>query len=100
MKITFVESEPVTSFSAVNVGRGGLPERIQVPVLKGKVDQLPGGLECLMLTGDLQFHDRVGRNPEDCLLFGTVVAEEMAQRAEKKEFPDPDRTGVLLAVEA
>lgn len=74
------------------------PKRSTLEVLSWVVDELPTGLEALIITGDLQGYDaRAFELPaSQRRLMGHAVAEELSILCELDVLPAAIKTGVLL----
>ncbi len=98
MRITDLDLEPIYTLPCLQVSPGGKDyRRKDVPVLSATVDDLPEGLDALLITSDLQFIDTDTAPVDERRLFGEVVARELGTMADLGLLPDPSRTGVLLA---
>lgn len=91
-----VDPEPLGHVQALDVGRHG-PVPRSIPIQRGRVGALPGGLQALVLAADLQARALPGWGQAGLRLVGEVVAEQLAGLGEAGELPPADRTGVVLA---
>lgn len=83
---------PVTWLPATRVRAGSRgTEEAPVPVLLGAFEGLPGELDALLVTSDLQGHDLT----DEPVLLGISVAQRLA-RERAEWMPDPARTAVIL----
>lgn len=90
MQILDLDPTPFATLSyrsAIGAGRSG---DVVLPLLRGRVDALPDGLDALLVASDLQ--GRVGRE-----LLGERLATEVLALAAAGTVPAAARTGVLLA---
>lgn len=94
IRILSIEPSPWVGFLATNAGPGGTPEPVEVPLLRGRIERLPAGLEALLLLSDIQAMDLDAAPPR---LAGEAMAERVAELAGAGELPAAERTGVLLA---
>ena len=99
MKILSIAEEPFRRLSFLNAGKGpGGFYREILPIQIGLVDQLPGDLDALIATADLQgretFDTAFGRPPR---LLGEVLPGILAHEILPELGLDPQRTGVILA---
>lgn len=96
MDITHLSCEPVHVIPYVNAARGGGVERAILPVLAGTA-MLPGALDALVVTSDLQgvvFDPGMGG---ESALLGISVADDVRELMGALDLGRPERTGVLLA---
>lgn len=91
-----VDPEPLALVHVLDVGRHG-PVPRGIPVLRGQVDALPGGLRALVVAADLQARALPAWGQEGVRLAGEAVAEQLAGLAEAGALPPADLTGVVLA---
>lgn len=96
MRIIEIESTPLHAIAWSYPGPAGGPAHGALPVLRGWVDGLPGGLEALICAGDLQGMEPGGASGA-ARQIGVRAAEELALLAELGELPAAAATGVLLA---
>lgn len=89
MKILEIEEKPRWTLPYRTALPRGEVSDVSLPVLYGRVEQLPEGLSALLLAGDLQ--GRCGVR-----LLGEQLADEIVARG-GGELPEPGRIGVLLA---
>ncbi|HEY1015115.1 MAG TPA: metallophosphoesterase [Herpetosiphonaceae bacterium] len=94
MRILEIETTPLHAIAWSFPGPAGGPAHGALPVLRGWVDRLPGGLAALICASDLQ---GVEPAPGESRQIGVRVAEELALLAELGELPAGAATGVLLA---
>lgn len=98
MRILEVIMASFSEIPCVNVASGGkYVEDNYIPVLQGVVDQLPQGLEALLITSDLQGFDSQIKPSSERILLGHIVANEMAKMANFGLLPEPEKIGVILA---
>lgn len=88
MNVLSIERQSFARLPYLNARRGGGTVRSVLPLLGGRVDGLPAGLDALVLASDLQ---GVVPRGDHTRLLGEVLPEFVL------EFVDPARTGVLLA---
>nr|QLH55506.1 hypothetical protein [Myxococcus sp.] len=97
MRILTLDPKPVHEWPHLSAApRGGVETR-NLPLLHGKVDTLPTGLDALVVTSDLQ-----GVAPHASLggavaLLGEVLAEGLASLGAEGVLPPAEHTGVILA---
>ncbi|MDF5714776.1 MAG: metallophosphoesterase family protein [Rhizonema sp. NSF051] len=93
MHITSISKHPIHQipFIAPALSGIGVVNKV-VPVLLGKVDSLPAGLEAIIATSDLQ-----GIAPKNHSLLGHLVVEELENLADLRKIPSPQTTGIILA---
>jgi len=95
--LSSIELEPWNRIPYLDAGRGGVPVERQLPVLRGTVDALQGGVEALVVASDLQ-----GREPPrpwaqgPLRLLGCQVAEALEGWCRDGGLPPADRVGVIL----
>jgi hypothetical protein len=88
MKILSLSIEPVATIPYATAASGGGRLETELPILKGKVDRLPEGLDALIITSDLQ---GIGWLPAGPVLLGEKVADELVF------YVSAAKAGVLLA---
>ena len=54
MRLLSLQERPFHRVRFLNAAKRGGTETGHLPFLRGQVDRLPGGLDALLLTGDLQ----------------------------------------------
>ncbi|MGL4609879.1 MAG: metallophosphoesterase family protein [Trueperaceae bacterium] len=96
MAILELETKPFHRIQFMNAGKRGGTVSEMLPLLRGRVDKLPDGLEALLLTSDLQGVVNVWQ-PRGTRLLGEALATEYAMLAEEGTVPWPEKTGVILA---
>ncbi|WP_155298354.1 metallophosphoesterase family protein [Deinococcus kurensis] len=94
MRLLSLQDRPFHRVRFLNAAKRGGTETGHLPFLRGQVDALPGGLDALLLTGDLQ---GVVRAWTGLRLLGLEVVTACASLAAEGHLPDLRRTGVLLA---
>ncbi|NVI98559.1 metallophosphoesterase [Myxococcus sp. AM009] len=97
MRILKLEAEPLALWTYLSAAPGGGAEIQNLPLLQGKVDALPAGLDALVVTSDLQ-----GVAPRALLggavaLLGEVLADGLASLSAEGMLPPLEHTGVVLA---
>ncbi len=104
MRILHIDPTPILGIPYLNAAGRGVVERVELPVLAGRVDALPGDLEALVVASDLQGLEdpgrasaRFGRTGHEPRLLGCAVADALFGAAEAGIVPDPMKTGALLA---
>ena len=99
MKILSIDSEPRWRLPFLNAGKGpGGFYRETLPIHTGLVDQLPGDLEALIATADLQGRETFDSAAGGPLrLLGEVLPEILAVEMLPELGIDPQHSGILLA---
>ncbi len=94
MRVRDLDPTPWRELPYLDAGRAGAIERRALPVLRGRVDGLPRGLDALIVASDLQGREvpRAGTPPR---LLGEALADALDDW--EADLPPPARTGVLLA---
>lgn len=92
VKITTVDDTPVLAIPCLAPRARGATERDVIPVHVGRVDRLPGEMQALIVTSDLQAREAAPTNRS----IGVVVAEAMEPLVRRQRL-DPRRVGVILA---
>ncbi|WIG94734.1 metallophosphoesterase [Myxococcus sp. SDU36] len=97
MRILKLEAEPLSLWPYLSAAPRGGAEIQNLPLLQGKVDALPAGLDALVVTSDLQ-----GVAPRALLggavaLLGEVLADGLASLSAEGMLPPLEHTGVVLA---
>ncbi len=97
MRILKLEAEPLYLWPYLSAAPRGGTETQNLPLLQGKVDALPAGLDALVVTSDLQ-----GVAPRALLggavaLLGEVLADGLACLSAEGMLPPLEHTGVVLA---
>lgn len=98
MKVTALESQPAWTLPYLNAaprGRGAV--EVELPVLEGRVEGLPGQLEALVVTSDLQGRELPRPEQGPPRLLGEALAEELELRSLMGDLPPLERVGVVLA---
>jgi hypothetical protein len=97
MKIFSIADSPFHTLAYRNVTSRHGVVTVYLPVLRATVDHLPGDLQAIVATADLQGRglDREDGGPAP--LLGELLAEELESLAVRGEIPSPDVTGVILA---
>lgn len=99
MKIQSISTELIRDIPFLNAGKGAGSFYVdRLPVHLGVVDELPGELDAIVATADLQgrerFQDAGGGPPR---LLGEVLPKRLAEETLPELRISPLRTGVLLA---
>lgn len=99
VRIVSKPSDPSWRIPFLNAGKGqGGYYRESLPVQTSQVDQLPGDLDAIVVTADLQgretFESSRGHPPR---LSGEVVPEELENEILPELGIDPQRCGAILA---
>lgn len=95
MRVLAVDPRPCDVLPALNAAGRGLIERVELPILRGRVDRLPEPLLALVAAADLQALELPADRPPR--LIGEALAERLVALAGDGVLPPPERTGVLLA---
>ncbi|MEM9074833.1 MAG: metallophosphoesterase [Myxococcota bacterium] len=95
MRITHIESKPFRRLRFINAGKRGKRESAALPISMGRVDELPDGLDALVVASDLQGVCPLGNGETE--LLGVALANELVALSEEGLLPYPERTGVVLA---
>lgn len=96
MRIISIENEPVGSIRFADAGRRG-PELRWLPVLAGRADGLPGGVDGLVLAADLQGREECGRVVADARLLGEILPDRLGELLVERDLPLPHEMGAVLA---
>ncbi len=95
MRIFELDRQPLHRLRFLNAApRGGVVSEV-LPIVRGRVDALPDGLDALVLTSDLQ--GVVRSTSGELVLLGIALAEELVRLSDDRAIPDPSATGVVLA---
>ncbi|MDP6943898.1 MAG: metallophosphoesterase, partial [Myxococcota bacterium] len=97
MRVIALEETPIHQVSYRTVGAGGRVAFRSAPVVTGWVDALPGALQALVVTSDLQGVSPVDSDDEPPALAGVLAAEDLGLLCACDELPPAEATGVLLA---
>lgn len=99
MKIVSITEEPRWCLPFLNAGKGpGGFYRDSLPIQTGFVDQLPGGLEAIIATADLQGRETFESAAGGPLrLLGEVLPQILATEILPELAIHPHQTGVILA---
>lgn len=97
MRIIEIDDEPLHEILYLGAAPRGGSEPRRLPILRGRVDRLPDGLEALLLTSDLQGVAPSWLSGGQGVLLGEVLAEEIARLAQERVVPSSAATGVILA---
>ena len=98
MKILSIADTPLAQIRYLNVSPGRKVVAEGLPILLGKVDKLPAGLQALVAAADLQGYEYANYKHGDCpRLLGEVVAESISDLASKGSLPPHGNVGILLA---
>ncbi len=101
MRILEIIEQPITTFPYLNVGggsrtRNGLKPvfQAQLPIYIAYVDEIPSGLDALIVASDLQGNIRT---KDEIILLGEVLPAFLAEFIEKEiKTISPEFTGVML----
>lgn len=98
MRILSLDMTPMHEILYLNARRGGGAETQRLPILRGKVDELPDDIQALLVASDLQgvvpgWRLEGGANR----LLGEALAEELPVLADDGHLPDPSAVGAVLA---
>lgn len=96
MHILELDPHPIHRIAFLNAGKRGGVVSEMLPILRGRVDELPAGLAALLLTSDLQGVVRQW-SPQSTLLLGEALAGEYQKLGEQGLVPPIETTGVVLA---
>ena len=90
MKILSIADSPFHTLAYQNISsrRGVVTEHL--PILRTNVDHLPGGLQAIMATTDLQVRGLGGEDDGPAPLLSELLAEELEALAKLGEIPAPD----------
>ncbi|GAA1625028.1 metallophosphoesterase family protein [Actinoplanes couchii] len=89
MRLVSTTPEPLATIPYRAAGPGGRPRNALLDVSRLRVDELPAGLDALLVTGDLQ--GVVGS-----ALLGVALADHLSLWSDAGLLPPPSRTGILL----
>ncbi len=97
MRILSIERHPFFELPYSSATGNGGVERKRFPLIRAKADQLPDGLDALLICSDLQgvIDSRIdGRHvPEQ---VGVALADSMYELCIAGELPPPERIGIAL----
>jgi hypothetical protein len=96
MRVLHLDAEPRFAIPYLNAGPKGRPEAASLPILMGRVDRLPDGIDGLLVAADLQ--GVVAGETGEVVLLGRALAsyyDELSMAHD--DLPSPERTGVILA---
>ncbi len=96
MQILQLSAKPFHRTGYLNAARKGGVEHLQLPWLRAQVQRLPGGVDALLVTSDLQGVVRDWRTLQTELL-GIAVARDYQDLYRQGLVPQPDKVGVILA---
>ncbi|WP_166826766.1 metallophosphoesterase family protein [Thalassoroseus pseudoceratinae] len=99
MRIVSITEHPILEIPFLNAGKGpGAFYTDRLPVHTGEVSGLPGDLEALLATADLQGRERFQEaNCGPQRLLGEALPERLCSELLPELNLDPNRTGVILA---
>ena len=99
MKIFQLEPKPLTQIRFLNAGRRKNDFFVdQLPVLHGQVDELPDGLDALVVTADLQGREPLPEHPDQPLrLIGEVLPSLLAPTLYQLGIGGTQDCGIILA---
>ena len=98
MNIIKVINEPKHHFPCVLVapGNNGILYK-SIPLINILVDQLPSGLDAIIISSDFQAYDSSEKSVTDRSLMGLVIAEEIKSLSDRNLLPNAEKTGIILA---
>jgi len=97
MRILKLEMEPLYLWPYLSAAPRGGTETQHLPLLQGKVDTLPAGLDALVVTSDLQGVAPCAVLGGAVALLGEVLADGLASLSAEGVLPPLAHTGVVLA---
>ena len=98
MKLLQLEPEPLTQIRFLNAGRRKNDFFVdQLPVLHGKVDELPDGLDALVVTADLQGRELPEDPVQPLRLIGEVLPNLLAPTLSQLGIRGTEACGIILA---
>ncbi|MFP2958522.1 metallophosphoesterase [Myxococcus sp. 1LA] len=97
MRILKLETEPLYLWPHLSAAPRGGTEIQNLPLLQGKVDALPAGLDALVVTSDLQGVAPCAVLGGAVALLGEVLADGLASLSAEGVLPPLAHTGVVLA---
>jgi Icc-related predicted phosphoesterase len=100
MKVIDFASSPLSEFRFLNAGKGpGAFYEDRLPIHHARVDQLPNGLDAIIVTADLQGRERFqNAHRRPLRLLGEVVPTYLIQEIlPQLGMNDPSRVAALLA---
>lgn len=97
MMIESIEQIPFHEIAYENVSSSRQVVVVSLPVVRARVDELPSGLDAIVVASDLQGLSLNSGDKDDRRLLGELLAEELAVLSELGELPPHDRIGVILA---
>ncbi len=97
MRVLSIQEDPFHVIPYENAASGGriVPETL--PMLRGVIDELPGGLEAIIAAADLQGRAPRKQAGSEPLLLGDLLARELDVLSERALLPPLDDVGVILA---
>lgn len=96
VRVISIDDTPIGVVPYANAGREG-PETRELPVLAGKVDRLPAGVESIVVTADLQGREPGAANNANARLIGDVLPSALAPILVAAGLPPLSRAGAILA---
>jgi 3',5'-cyclic-AMP phosphodiesterase len=96
MRVLEIADRSIHRIQFLNAAKGGGAESQTLPILAGRVDRLPDGLDALLVTSDLQGVVRA-LSDKTTRLLGEELVDVYVNLAAQGLVPAPERTGVLLA---
>jgi Icc protein len=97
MRILALDDEPLHELLYLEAApRGGSATR-RLPIMRGRVDRLPDGLDALLVTSDLQGVAPSWSSGGQSVLLGEVLAEQLERLAGEGLVPPMAAVGVILA---
>jgi 3',5'-cyclic-AMP phosphodiesterase len=97
MRIHRLDERPMEWIRFLNASSRGTAEVTSLPIVSGRVDGLPPGLEAILVTSDLQGVTSDRALGGQSRLLGEELAEVYAFLADEGHVPPCSATGVVLA---
>ena len=97
MRVLSIDSQPLLRIRYLNARKGGGVRSEVLPILRGRVDRLPSGLDALLVASDLQGVVSSWAKGGETHLLGEELADVVAGLGLEGVVPLPGQTGVILA---
>ena len=100
MRIFSIQDDPITRLPFLNAGRRALQFTEETyPVQLGYVDQLPGGVDAIIVMADLQGRERFQDADPDVAprLMGEVIPDRLLPTLDELQLYRNENIGVILA---
>lgn len=97
MMIESIEQAPFHEIAYENVSSSKQVVVVSLPVVRARVDELPSGVDAIVVASDLQGLSLNSGIEDGRKLLGEVLAEELVVLSGLGKLPPRDRIGVVLA---